>query len=96
MKEYSLTERKNAFARLPQPIQDYLASDELSRIYLGLRKKHSLDLRQLMVVSEITYVTLLGLESETALETNIHQGLHELSNEGARELVGDINDRIFR
>ena len=96
MKDYTRDEKNVARERLPQPIKDFLASDELSKIYLGLQRKLKLDLRQLMAVSEASNLTLLGLESESALETNIHDLLHELSNEATRELVADINDRIFK
>ena len=96
MKEFTDSEKTAALGSIPIPTRDFLKSQDLTRIYLGLKKKHALDLRQLMVLSEITYNTLLGLEKETNLETNMHQWLHELSNEKTRELVLDINDRIFK
>ncbi len=96
MKTHTKGEKHEAMQKLPEPLYDFLVSQTLSNIYLGLQKKHSLDLRQLAILADITNTTLMGLEPESALETNLHQGIHELSNQGARELVADINDRIFK
>jgi|CXWL01.1.fsa_nt_gi hypothetical protein len=96
MKAYTAEEREAAQKKIPRPIQDFLRSPALVTIYQGIQKKLALDLRQMLAVVEITSATLEGLEPESAMETNIHQLLHELSNEKTRELVADINDRIFK
>lgn len=96
MRKYTQEERERAREKLPEPIARFLGSETLTNIYLGINEKLKLNLRQLMVVSEITNVTLLGLEEEHALETNLHQFMPELSNADMRELVADINDRVFK
>ncbi len=96
MKSHTQGEREEAKKKLPKPLYDFLGSTSLTNIYIGIQKKHALNLRQLLLFTEIANLTLLGLESESALETNLHQAMHELSNQGARELVADINDRVFK
>ena len=96
MKTHTREEREEAKKKLPEPVRDFLASPTLTTLHVGIQKKHNLDLRQLMLFADIVNVTLMGLEPESALETSLHQAIHELSNEGARELVADINDRVFK
>ena len=96
MKSYTDEEKTQAEKKLPPPVLDFLLSPALSTIYIGIQNKHKLDLRQLGLLSEVVNVTLMGLEPESALETNLHQTIHELSNEGTRELAADINDRVFK
>lgn len=96
MKQYSTEEKASAEKTLGKPTSDFLNSKELGDIYAGIGKKLKLNLRQLAVVCEIANVTLLGLEPESSFETNIHQELHELSNADTRELVADVNDRVFK
>lgn len=96
MKTYTQQEREQAMNALPVPVSDFLKSDTITNIYVGIGEKLNLNYRQIGLASQITNVTLLGLEPEHALETNIHQALPELSNTATRELVADINDRIFK
>lgn len=96
MKTYPDEEYIKARENLPRPIADFLSSDALTGIYVGIAKKLKLNLRQADAMSTIINATLLGLEPEHALEHNLHQELPELSNEKTRELVADINDRIFK
>ncbi len=96
MKIYTRQEKDTARSKLPKPIDEFLGSSVLTDLYVGIKKKLGLDLRQLMMFSEIANTTLLGLEDEHALETNLHQLLPELSNAQTRELSADINDRIFK
>jgi hypothetical protein len=96
MQRYTSTQRIEAKKRLPEPTSSFLSSDTLSNLYLGIEQKHKLNLAQIMVVSEIVNDTLLGLEPESALETNLHQTLPRMSNADMRELVADLNDRIFK
>lgn len=96
MKKYTQTERAEAKQKLPKPLQDFLGSRSLTDLYVGLMKKHKLTLYEVMGISEIANNTLLGLEPESALDHTIHQEMPELSNEKTRELVADINDRIFK
>lgn len=96
MKNYTREERKEARSKLSKPLNDFLSSDELLKIYTGLFKKHKLNFNQSGLMSEVVNTTLIGLESEKVLETNIHQVLPELSNATTLELVADINDRVFK
>lgn len=96
MKTYTQKERKQAMDALPIPASDFLKSKTITDTYVGIGKKLGLNFRQEGLASEITNVILLGLEPEHALETNLHQALPELSNTTTRELVADINDRIFK
>ena len=96
MKIYTIEEKNEARKKLPKPISDFLGSEILTKIYLGIGKKLNLNLRQMLAVSDITNVILMGLEPESVLETSLHQWLPELTNEATRELVADINDRIFK
>jgi len=96
MKAVTQQIKDEAFNRLPLPLQDFLGSEALVAIYKGLATKLQLNFRQIFAVSEITNLTILGIEQESALETNIHLLLPELSNKKTRELVADINDRIFK
>ena len=96
MKIYTRQEKEEAKKKLPKPIYDFLGSPALAGLYTGIKDKLKLDLRQLMMFSEIVNTTLIGLEPQSALETNLHQLLPELSNEVTRELATDINDRIFK
>jgi len=96
MKTYSVEERTEAKKKLPRPVLDFLLSPTISNIYVGMQKKHNLDFRQLVLFCDVTNLTLMGLEPQSALETNLHQAMHELSNEGTRELVADTNDRVFK
>lgn len=96
MKDYTPEERREAKARLPKPIRDFIDSDALLQIYFGVIQKNHINWRQAGTLTEITNATLLGLESESALETNFHQALPELSADTMRELVADVNDRVFK
>jgi hypothetical protein len=96
MKTYTVQEREDAKGRLPAPIADFVGSESLTNIYLGIRTKLKLNLRQLVIMTEIANLTLLGLEPEHALETNLHQYLPELSNADTKELAADLNDRVFK
>lgn len=96
MKSFTREEKTEAKKKIPKPVLDFLLSPTLSDIYLGIQKKHGLDFRQLFLFCEIVNATLMNLEPQSALETNMHQAMHELSNEQARELVADINDRVFK
>jgi|GEM_PF-1149276 len=96
MKIYTKEERTEAMKNLPQPIADFAKSDTITEIYLGLQKKHKLNIWEISVVSNAANVALLGLESEGAVEPAIHQELPEISNAVMRELIADINDRIFK
>lgn len=96
MKPHTKEEKRLAIEKLPKPIFDFIGSTTLKNIFNGIQKKSELNLRQMMIFTEIVNVTLMGLESETALETNLHQWLPELSNAAMRELVNDINDRVFK
>lgn len=96
MKAYSRDEKDAVKENLPKPLVDFLGSEALSNIYIGIQKKFKFNLRQLMLMAEVANTTLMGLEAESATETNIHELLPELSNETTRELVADINDRVFK
>jgi hypothetical protein len=96
MKDYTQEEIANAMASVPPPIRSFISSTALRTIYTGIREKHKLNLRQIWAVTELSTVTLLGLESQSAFETNLHQLLPELSNATTHELVADVNTRIFK
>ncbi len=96
MKNYTREERADARKKLTRPVNDFLSSDALLDIYRGIFKKHKLNFYQGGLVSEIANVTLMGLEPESALETNLHQTLPALSSDTMRELAADINDRLFK
>lgn len=96
MKSHTRQEEEAAQKKLPQSLADFLGSETLSKLYLGIRDKLKLNLRQLMAMSGVVNATLLGLEEEGSLEANLHQYLPELSNADMRELVADINDRILK
>jgi hypothetical protein len=96
MKPHTKEEKEAAMQNLPEPVSGFLNTEALTNIYLGIQKKFNLNLRELMIFTEIGNVTLMGLQPESALETNIHQWMPELSNATTHELVGDINDRVFK
>lgn len=96
MKKYSPEEVKKTLEGLPQPLKDFAGSETLTNIYVGIQEKHHLNLRQLAALADATNMSLLGLEPESALETNLHQLMHELPNAVTKELVADINDRVFK
>ena len=96
MKQYSYTEIASAQQQLGRPVNDFLGSDAIAAIIEGIRTKLGLDSRQNSLVVDVITATLVKLEPESALETNIHQIIPELSNEKTAELVADIRDRIFK
>jgi len=96
MRTYGIKEKEGAKEKLPESIRSFLNSEVLPKIYIGIKDKLKLNLRQLMLFAEVANVTLMGLEPEHALETNLHQYLPELSNAEMRELAADINDRVFK
>ncbi|MBP6945723.1 MAG: hypothetical protein KBC74_02380 [Candidatus Pacebacteria bacterium] len=96
MKTYSKEERAEAKDKLPKPVRDFLSSNTITEIYDGLIKKNHLNLWQGSLMSKVANLTLLGLEPMSALETNLHQALPELSSATMREIVNDLNDRIFK
>ena len=96
MKTYTTEERIEARKKLPRPVSDFFVSPEITNIYGGIAKKLALNLRQNSLMRDVVNATLLGLEPEHALETNLQQALPELSNVATRELVADINDRVFK
>lgn len=96
MKTYSKEETAEARNKLPKPVNDFLSSNTITEIYDGLIKKHRLNLWQGGLMSKTTNLILLGLEPESALETSLHQALPELNNAAMREIVNDLNDRIFK
>jgi hypothetical protein len=96
MKQYTHIEIVNAQQKLARPVSDFLNSDSITKIVSGIAKKLDLSPEQKLSVTTIITATLIKLEPESALETNIHQLIHELSNEKTRELAADIRDRVFR
>ncbi|MDE2079168.1 MAG: hypothetical protein KGI73_02160 [Patescibacteria group bacterium] len=96
MKTYTPEERRQAKLKIPKPVQDFLDSNILLDIYKGMIQKNKLNWRQGGAVTEVANNTLLGLESVSELETNLHQTLPELSAATLRELIEDINDRVFK
>lgn len=96
MKTYSKEEREEAKDKLPKPVRGFLSSNTITEIYGGLIKKHGLNLWQGSLMSKVANLVLLGLEPLSALETNLHQVLPELSSATTREIVNDLNDRIFK
>ena len=96
MKHHLQKEVRDAFAKLPKPLLGFVDSVTLSKLYDGIQKKHNFTLGQIISIATATNLSLIGLEPESALETNLHQLLPKLSNTVTRELVADINDRIFK
>lgn len=96
MKQHTQQEARDALAKLPKPLLGFVDSQKLSDLYFGIQKKHNFTLAQIVAIARATNYSLIGLELESALETNLHQLLPELSNAANRELVADINDRIFK
>jgi len=96
MKTYSKEERIEAKNNLPRPVSGFLSSNTITEIYDGLIKKHHLNLWQGSLVSKTANLILLGLEPQSSIETNLHQVLPELSSATTREIVNDLNDRIFK
>ncbi|TAK58497.1 hypothetical protein EPO14_04110 [Patescibacteria group bacterium] len=96
MKNYTRDEYIEARKKLTKPVNDFFDSKELIAIYRGIFAKYKLNFNQAGLVSDIANATLMGLESEAVLETNLHQMLPELSNAATHELVADINDRLFK
>jgi len=96
MKTYSKDEIRVALETVPPPIRSFIESKTLTNLILGISAKHEMNYRQAGVVVDIVTATLIGLEPSTAFETNLHQHLPKLSNPVTRELVADINDRIFK
>lgn len=96
MKQHTAQERQQARVKLPKPVSDFLGSDALLQIYLGVIAKQRLNFNQGGRMTDIVNATLLGLEPISAIETNLHQDLPELSNAAMRELVDDLNDRVFK
>jgi hypothetical protein len=95
MKIYTFEEKMTAKAQLPKPVSDFLSSDTITTIYTSIVGKYPLSPAQIRTVTSIANTTLLRLEQESALETNIHQMVPELSNEVVRGLVDDIKSRVF-
>lgn len=96
MKTYSNAEEQEAYTKLPEQIRSFLDSQTIIKLYTSLAQRSTLNISQLMIMSSLTRLTLLGLEPESALETNLHQEIHTLSNEQVAQLVEDINTRIFK
>lgn len=96
MKNYSPEERAAAIKKLPRPASYFAGSKRLYEIYKGIEKKLNLSHQQFMIMAEIAGVTLIGLESESALEANIHFLMPELPNAVAKELALDIQDRVLK
>ncbi len=96
MKTYTADERISARKKLPKPVSDFLVSTAITEVYMGIMQKHSLNLRQIGILSEIINITVEGLEPQSSVEANLHQALPELSNASMRELILDINDRVFK
>jgi myosin heavy subunit len=96
MKTYTKEEREAAMKALPRPIADFAKSEVITEIYFGLQKKHKLNIWELSVVAGAANLALLGLEPESSVEPTIHQELPEISNAVLRELIADINDRVFK
>ncbi len=96
MKNFSDEEIKDASAKIPKEIRYFNGSPTYQKIVEGIRIKHGLNFRHIIALSYLLNVTLVGLEDESAFETNLHQLLPELSNATTHELVQDINARIFK
>src|SRR3989344_3655759 len=96
MKNYSREEIEEAKKKLPGPVSDFMYSPTLTTVYLGIQKKHGLNLRQLDLFVHAATLVLAGLEPESALEPRLHRDVPELKSEVLRELIVDINDRVFK
>lgn len=96
MKKYTAEEKAEARKSLPKPLAGFIGSQILTALYFGIKDKLKLNWSQVVDMCEVANVTLLGLEPEHALETNLHQYMPELSNADMRELVADLNDRVFK
>ncbi|MBY0539566.1 hypothetical protein K2P56_04010 [Patescibacteria group bacterium] len=96
MKTPTKEEQYGALIKAPKPLRDFIVSPTLLQIYGGIERKHKFTPAQMLTVSQLANLTLLGFESETALETNIHQILPDLSHTTTVELVADIHTRVFK
>lgn len=96
MKKYTREEQVAALKKLPKPTVAFLGSPTLMKIYDGIEQKLKLATEQGMGVALIANLTLMGLEDEHAVETNIHQLMPELSSVATRELAMDLQDRVFK
>lgn len=96
MKTYPPIEILKAREKAGRPITDFLDSDVITRILSGIETKLGLRGAQIGHLLEVVTATLLQLEPESALETNLHQRIPELSNEKTKELAADLRDRVLK
>ena len=96
MKIYAPIDILHAREKTARPISDFIDSQNWQNIMDGIMTKFGFSGEQKMLIDLILVSTLTQLEPTSALETNIHQLLPELSNEKTRELVADIRDRVIR
>lgn len=96
MKTLQPNELLKALRNAPEPVRDFAVSPTLMSIYDGIQKKHGLSDLQMAFVSKLANCTMLELEPESAIETNLHQALPELSHASTLELVADITTRILK
>lgn len=96
MKTYSYTEVLQAREKIARPISDFIDSKAFQNIIDGFEVKFGFSVEQKTLSTSIIIATLVQLEPQSALETNIHQLLPELSNEKTTELAADIRDRAIK
>ena len=96
MKTYTAEEKAKAKSKLQKPIQEFFASAELRAAYMAFQQAHHLNLRQLVILTDIINAVLLGLEPRSAVETQLGRELPELSKDQIEKLILDINTNIFQ
>lgn len=91
---YSIEELNEAFEKIPEPLQDAMASVDTARIINNVGKKYNLHIDQIGALSEEAGYVLLGLTHPTEFVSSLTKRLG-VGRVVASQIASDINEQIF-
>ena len=86
---------KERLSQLPEPIRDFIVSDEFSTRVRTLAERHALNLWQGQVFENEILMAILGMESREGFSDALKKQL-EVDNETAEKMTAEVESDIFQ
>jgi len=94
MNDYTTQDIRKAYERLPESLQDAVASTDIDNLVQEIGKSFNLHIDQVGALAEETGLVLLGFAHPREFVGNIQRRL-KISSEEAQKIGGAIDDEIF-
>jgi len=92
---YTRAQFDEMFEKLPNDAQEVLESDETIAVLKQIGKKYDLPLEKVQELSAEIGTLMLGVSSPQRFIPNIQESM-EISEETAKAIASEVNEKIFR